>query len=82
MNVDARKMSHPSYRPFTTLGAIAAALDSLQCGDELVLEGVLDPKGNLVPINKVRASINIAKAKRVFKTSAINDYSLKIWRIA
>jgi hypothetical protein len=67
MIIDAKEMSHPKHRPYTTLGAVAFAIDKIDVGQTLKVDYVRDATGDLVSMPTFSVCVNKTKADRVFK---------------
>jgi len=86
MIADARKKSHPSFREFTVIGAIAACVDHLEVGQSVVIERAIDRTGAQVSRRSFRAQIAAVGKKmghrKFSSTNLPGDSAVAIFRLA
>lgn len=75
VKIDARKDTHPEFRPFAVRGAIAAFASALQVGEEVIVEDVIGPRGEKISLAAFRTNLNSVKKSvgREFVTRKSND---------
>jgi hypothetical protein len=68
MIIDAKTDHHPSYKNYSTLGAVAYAIETMQAGDTSVLHKAVDSNGHDIGLKRVQITISQIRGDRKFKT--------------